>query len=178
MNKRVSAPRNLNFLLHFLRLKLKPSLTWSDIKTRLDREFDPDDPCRHDLYESWIVLFSFDLEEVFSPHPWGRRIYEYLANPFLESVFFRDSVWKMRRDSYRFAAQDFVCSGDDGLAPAGMTMRVKTGSHVCDLPLRCFQASLRGPDIKFFCLASRPQSSLKKVGVSMCFRDFNVENHL
>ena len=40
----------------------------------------------------------------------------------------------MRRDSYRFAAQDFVCSGDDGLAPAGMTMRAKTGSHVC-LPL-------------------------------------------
>jgi len=46
-------------------LKLKPSLSWSDIKTRLDREFDPDDPCRHDLY-------------------------------------------------------DFVCSGDDGLAPAGI----------------------------------------------------------
>lgn len=81
----------------------------------------------------------------------------------------------MRRDSNRFAAQDFVCSGDDGLAPAGMTTRVKTGSHVCDLPLRCFQASLRGPDIKFFCLASRPQSSLKKLGVSGLF---NVEDHL
>ncbi|CAK9047612.1 Cyclic nucleotide-gated cation channel alpha-3 (Cone photoreceptor cGMP-gated channel subunit alpha) (Cyclic nucleotide-gated channel alpha-3) (CNG channel alpha-3) (CNG-3) (CNG3) [Durusdinium trenchii] len=46
-------------------LKLKPSLSWTDVKTRLDREFDPDDSHRHDLY-------------------------------------------------------DFVCSGDDGLAPAGI----------------------------------------------------------
>ncbi|CAE7171187.1 Hcn1 [Symbiodinium pilosum] len=45
-------------------LKLKASLTWNDIKQRLDREFDPDDVLRQDLY-------------------------------------------------------DFVCSGDDGLAPAG-----------------------------------------------------------
>lgn len=45
-------------------LKLKPSLSWADVKIRLDREFDPDDPRRQDLY-------------------------------------------------------DFVCSGDDGLAPAG-----------------------------------------------------------
>lgn len=42
--------------LHFLpflpmpRLKLKPSLTWDDVKTRLDREFDRDDEGRHDLY--------------------------------------------------------------------------------------------------------------------------------
>lgn len=46
-------------------LKLKPSLSWADVKIRLDREFDPDDPRRQDLY-------------------------------------------------------DFVCSGDDGLAPAGL----------------------------------------------------------
>lgn len=46
-------------------LKLKPSLSWADVKTRLNREFDPDDPRRQDLY-------------------------------------------------------DFVCSGDDGLAPAGL----------------------------------------------------------
>ncbi|CAJ1381972.1 unnamed protein product [Effrenium voratum] len=46
-------------------LKLKPSLHWPDLKQRLNREFDPDDSHRHELY-------------------------------------------------------DFVCSGDDGLAPAGL----------------------------------------------------------
>mmetsp|Transcript_35091 Transcript_35091/g.80832 ORF Transcript_35091/g.80832 Transcript_35091/m.80832 type:complete len:844 (-) Transcript_35091:40-2571(-) len=46
-------------------LKLKASLSWSDVKQRLDREFDPDDVLRQDLY-------------------------------------------------------DFTCSGDDGLAPAGL----------------------------------------------------------
>lgn len=46
-------------------LKLKASLSWADIKQRLDREFDPDDVLRQDLY-------------------------------------------------------DFTCSGDDGLAPAGL----------------------------------------------------------
>ena len=36
------------------RLKLKPSLSWADVKIRLDREFDPDDPRRQDLYESQL----------------------------------------------------------------------------------------------------------------------------
>ena len=41
------------------RLKLKASLTWNDIKQRLDREFDPDDVLRQDLYDA--LLRSHEL---------------------------------------------------------------------------------------------------------------------
>ena len=79
----------------------------------------------------------------------------------------------MRRDSNRFAAQDFVCSGDDGLAPAGMTMRVRREPCLSSLALL--------PGIitwtRYQVLLSRIQAT-KLTEKGWCFRDFNVENHL
>ena len=50
--------RFLPFCSQRLRLKLKPALSWSDVKLRLDREFDPDDPRRQDLYASQPPMFT------------------------------------------------------------------------------------------------------------------------
>ena len=76
----------------WLRLKLKASLSWADIKQRLDREFDPDDVLRNDLYDAWHALAS------------QQRVRALGTNMIVHHP------------------EDFTCSGDDGLAPAGLVL--------------------------------------------------------
>eukprot|EP00439_Symbiodinium_sp_Y106_P066412 s4715_g10.t2 len=71
-------------------LKLKASLSWADIKQRLDREFDPDDVLRQDLYDAWHTLAS------------------------------QERVRALGSNMIAHLTEDFTCSGDDGLAPAGL----------------------------------------------------------